>query len=626
MKTKSFPVQWLILGTALLYLGGAIAFNLNQEHQRTESREQERLLTQVRVVEENAVENLIAINLVLLRVRQQLQREIPGPDLNEHLALLSDTMPGVRTLLVLDVAGKVIAGNQEELIGRNFSQREYFKAPQQPVNADLLYLSPPFRTALGVFAMNVSVSTIGPRGEFTGVITATLDPSYFVTLLDSVLYAPDMRVLIVHGDGDIFTIAPARADMLGKNLAQANSLITRHKDSGQAANVFSGTVFSTGEERMVALRTVLPSKLKVDKPPIIAASRDPDQIYAAWRDDLWTQGGLFALVALVSILALYILQRRQRESNRQLEEAAQELLATHVQIRESEEKYRATIDTTDTGYVILDANGNVSDANSEYLRLSGHSALAEIVGRNSLEWTAEQDRERHTAAVEKGLQTGGVRNLEIDYVDRQGKNTPVEINATVLRRNDSLQIVALCRDVSERKHQQDLIKQLAYYDALTNLPNRRLMLERLNLGLTQAKRFRRSLAVMFMDLDYFKEINDSLGHNIGDELLKVVADRLSACVRVGDTVSRQGGDEFIIVLTEITQAEDARLVAAKIVSIMREPVPIQEHLVRVTVSIGIAVYPVDGSNDAQDLMKKADIAMYAAKSNGRDGFQVYQER
>jgi diguanylate cyclase (GGDEF)-like protein len=185
-------------------------------------------------------------------------------------------------------------------------------------------------------------------------------------------------------------------------------------------------------------------------------------------------------------------------------------------------------------------------------------------------------------------------------------------------------LIWIVEDITERKHSQDQIKQLAYFDTLTNLPNRRLMLERLNLGLIQAKRFHRFLAVMFMDLDHFKEINDTLGHDIGDELLKVVAHRLGSCVRDGDTVSRQGGDEFVIILTETAQPEDATLVAEKIVKIIREPVIIQNHALQVTVSIGIVVYLAEGTDSPQDLMKKADIAMYEVKNGGRDGFRVFQ--
>ena len=128
---------------------------------------------------------------------------------------------------------------------------------------------------------------------------------------------------------------------------------------------------------------------------------------------------------------------------------------------------------------------------------------------------------------------------------------------------------------------------------------------------------------MFLDLDHFKEINDSLGHDAGDELLKVVAERLELCVRGGDTVSRQGGDEFVIILSEIARQQDAALVAEKILEVLSSPVTIQMHKLKITTSIGIAVYMIDSVDDAMKLLKKADIAMYQAKEAGRNRYRFF---
>jgi len=169
------------------------------------------------------------------------------------------------------------------------------------------------------------------------------------------------------------------------------------------------------------------------------------------------------------------------------------------------------------------------------------------------------------------------------------------------------------------------IRELAYYDPLTNLPNRRFLLDRLTLGLSQAKRYQRSLAIMFLDLDNFKKINDTLGHDIGDELLKEVSLRLGACVRAGDTISRPGGDEFIIVLSEVTHPDDAALVADKIIKAINVPVKIADNTLNVSTSIGIAVYSINGSDDAQEFMKKADKAMYSAKAAGGNGYRFFAD-
>lgn len=181
------------------------------------------------------------------------------------------------------------------------------------------------------------------------------------------------------------------------------------------------------------------------------------------------------------------------------------------------------------------------------------------------------------------------------------------------------------RLVAELQQSEEQVRQLAYFDFLTGLPNRRLLLDRLHQAVSQARRHGYSMAIMFLDLDHFKRINDTLGHDTGDELLKQVATRLAGCIRSGDTASRSGGDEFILVMPEIAQPHDAAVVAEKIIRALNEPIVIGEHHLHIGVSIGIAIYPVDGSDDMLELMKKADTAMYAAKGGGRNNYRFFGE-
>ncbi|MEZ5589330.1 MAG: EAL domain-containing protein [Gammaproteobacteria bacterium] len=169
---------------------------------------------------------------------------------------------------------------------------------------------------------------------------------------------------------------------------------------------------------------------------------------------------------------------------------------------------------------------------------------------------------------------------------------------------------------------QQHITHLAYHDPLTNLPNRQLLIDRLTTALTQAKRSQRKLALLFIDLDNFKTVNDTLGHAQGDALLRMIAQRLIACVRESDTIARLGGDEFIILLNDIQAAEDVSRVADKLLQAISEPVCLQEHELQISGSIGIALYPGDGA-DAGTLLKNADIAMYQAKELGRYRFRFY---
>ena len=164
---------------------------------------------------------------------------------------------------------------------------------------------------------------------------------------------------------------------------------------------------------------------------------------------------------------------------------------------------------------------------------------------------------------------------------------------------------------------------LAQHDSLTDLPNRVLLADRLAEAINLSSRYNRKLAVLYLDLDHFKHINDSLGHVVGDRLLQSVTRRLISCVRSSDTVSRQGGDEFVLLLWEVTHAEDAAVTATKILNELREPHYIDEHELHITASIGIVTYPVDGL-EADTLLKKADVAMYRVKEAGRDGYKFFK--
>ena len=182
-------------------------------------------------------------------------------------------------------------------------------------------------------------------------------------------------------------------------------------------------------------------------------------------------------------------------------------------------------------------------------------------------------------------------------------------------------VVVLIRDITARKTAEQQIEYQAYHDALTGLANRRLFHEHLSLALALAQRREKNVAVLFLDLDHFKVVNDSLGHTVGDALLQQVARRLKGSVREGDTVARVGGDEFTIVLHELSHAQDAAIVAQKVLRTIAAPMEISGHRLQVTTSIGITIYPADGL-DAETLLRSADAAMYRAKSEGRNTYQM----
>lgn len=192
-------------------------------------------------------------------------------------------------------------------------------------------------------------------------------------------------------------------------------------------------------------------------------------------------------------------------------------------------------------------------------------------------------------------------------------------------RNEAGQIthyVGIINDITDHRRYEEQLERQANHDELTGLPNRNLMQDRLHQAIVQAERDAGTVAVLFLDLDQFKVINDSLGHRVGDMLLKVMAQRLEGCLREGDTVARYGGDEFIIILPDLTRLQDVTLVAERILAAASQPVEVEEHDLQVTISIGASLYPYDGK-DVDTLLKNADAAMYRAKALGRNNFQCY---
>jgi diguanylate cyclase (GGDEF)-like protein/PAS domain S-box-containing protein len=210
-------------------------------------------------------------------------------------------------------------------------------------------------------------------------------------------------------------------------------------------------------------------------------------------------------------------------------------------------------------------------------------------------------------------------------IRRDGYEAPIEDSAAPIhdRRGRVTGAVIVFHDVSVARSMSLQLSHLAHHDALTNLPNRLVLNDRLAGAVALARRHRRQLAALFVDVDRFKHINDSLGHAVGDQLLRSVAERLTMCVRSSDTVSRQGGDEFVVVLSEIEQASHAVVIAKKLLGAVGEPHRIAGHELLITASIGVSVYPDDGQ-DAETLLRAADIAMYHAKERGRGRYEFFQ--
>ncbi|MBI2241019.1 MAG: diguanylate cyclase [Magnetospirillum gryphiswaldense] len=296
-------------------------------------------------------------------------------------------------------------------------------------------------------------------------------------------------------------------------------------------------------------------------------------------------------------------------------------------LREREERLQGVLASVAEGIVTINDSGRIESANPAAERMFGFSR-GKLVGREMVELLPESARERHNRffdAYMSGLfPTLMGRQVEGLGLRQDGSSFPMEISVSELRHGRHRLFTAILRDISERKEAEDRIRRLAHHDTLTGLPNRNLLNDRMNHALARVKRHGGHLAVLYVDLDKFKPINDSLGHEAGDWVLRDVADRLLGCVRSSDTVSRVGGDEFVVVVEEIGRPTEAALVAKKIIDALEQPIDFQGHPCQVGASIGVALFPQDG-NTIEEVSKAADLAMYRVKHSGRNGYCFYSD-
>jgi diguanylate cyclase (GGDEF)-like protein/PAS domain S-box-containing protein len=285
----------------------------------------------------------------------------------------------------------------------------------------------------------------------------------------------------------------------------------------------------------------------------------------------------------------------------------------------------AIVESSNDAIIVQDLNGIITSWNAGAEELFGYRA-SEIIG-SFVEILIPPD----LLEEEKGLMRLIKSGRRADHFEtvRWGKGRkPIDVSVTISAMKDSAGNIIgaskIVRDITQRKESQERIEYLAHYDSLTGLPNRTLLADRLRITIENARRYSLRLALLFVDIDRFKLVNDSLGHEIGDKLLRAVAQRMQSTVRQADTVSRVGGDEFVVLLSRIETVADAARTAEKLITSISLPYQIEEHELLLTASIGISIYP-DNGKDASSLTRNADAAMYSAKGHGRNRYQFYSE-
>lgn len=317
-------------------------------------------------------------------------------------------------------------------------------------------------------------------------------------------------------------------------------------------------------------------------------------------------------IAIVVFLRMYIrdLEKRIRRDNKE--------------IMLQKAYFRQLFENSPQATVILDLDDNIIDVNTGFEKLYGYEA-EKIKGEKLSPLIMPEGMENEGVSVNSLILTGKFYQQEGKRKRKDGSLVDVSIlGYPIIHEGQNIGVYGIYTDISERKQQEQIIKYYAYYDSLTELPNRHHFMEKLEIAINEAKEKNKVIAMLFIDLDKFKSINDSFGHNVGDKLLLAVGCRLNNIIREGDMVARMGGDEFIIMLKQIDSPDVVYRIVERIHESLNKAYIIEGNEMNITASIGISFYPKDGK-DAETLLKNSDIAMYMAKIQGRNNYQLYSE-
>ncbi|MCF6155718.1 MAG: EAL domain-containing protein [Candidatus Brocadia sp.] len=321
--------------------------------------------------------------------------------------------------------------------------------------------------------------------------------------------------------------------------------------------------------------------------------------------NLLTEFTLKALASVADIIALGIVHKQNQE-----------------ELIKSESRFKAIFNSANDGILMVDVETKrLYTGNKKICRMLGYT-MEELEKLTVMDIHPREALSQVMDEFEKYSKSENTFARDMPVKRKDNSIFYVDINSSLITIAGKTYLMGIFRDITERKQSEEKIKHIAFHDPLTNLSNRLLFNDRLTLAIAQAHRTKEKLAVMFLDLDRFKIINDTMGHTFGDQLLYRIAEKLRKCVREGDTVARLGGDEFSLLITGITRVEDVHNIARKILNVFKQKWVIDRHELYATASIGVALYP-DNGKDVETLLKNADIAMYDAKEQGRNNYQFF---
>ena len=608
---------WLAVGVLLanLFLCGLVGFTIY----RSESQYRRQALLTVenlsQVIERYLAGLVDKANFALLSVTDEYVRESKGngpasigpSSLETFLQQRHFQNPDLGDLRVADRQGRVsIAVGATARETTSIADRPYFTHLRDSPNSGLVIFGPVVGRITGKWVLVLARRLEDAHGDFAGVVYTAID----VASVSQTLASIDL--------GDLGSVTVYKYDLSHDD---SGTIVARHAKGIRPDDSIGSTAMSAELRSLLHAgrtsatyhaRSGLDHVLRTfyyrwvpDQPLIVVVGLADHDFLSEWRREAMILIALAIAFGLVTITATWALNRwwKRRE--------ADTALASGV------------FHTTQEGIMITDADGQILSVNPAFSQITGYSA-DEAIGNDTRLLASKRHDRAFFAAMWRQLLEGGRWQGEIWNRRKNGEVYLNLLNITALHgtSGEVQKFVAVFSDVTELRQKDDQLKRMAYQDSLTGLPNRLLLADRLGQSIEQAKRGHTKVALLFIDLDNFKVVNDSLGHNVGDTLLRLVAERLQSSLRKGDTIARAGGDEFVVICPEVHGGAEVAEVAEKLIAQLAVPFRLGHTPVRVGASIGLALFPGDGE-DLTTLMMAADTAMYRAKADGRNSFRFF---
>ncbi len=615
--SRGGPIRWLILGGVLLIAAIAIgatlmAGNFRERALRNSERELENTVLllarhfdqQLRDFEVVQRDLIAFMRSSGIATAENYQRRMSSQEIHLMLKSKIDALSYVGGINVIDADGRLINGSAAWPVPSvNVADRTYFKIFKFDPRSPTMLVEPVYSRITGAWTTVIARKVTGPNGEFLGVIGRGIEPANFERFFASVALGNGAAIAMHHRDGTLLARYPHLDDMIGKNFKTGAASQLAVFDLPHTTSRLTSPI--DHEDRLIASRAL------TNFPIVIVAATTTSAALADWREQIAILISVAGLSVLAIAALLFVVVRKLSRQHR----ASQQRLTLEKQ------RLDTAVNNMTQGLLLFDSTQRLVICNNRYIEMYRLSAdvikpgcnFHDVIAHRKQTGSFDGDVDRYVALVLRDI---AQRNMMV-IVTPDGRSIQIVNEPTA-----DGGWLATHEDVTDRRRAEERITHLAHYDALTDLPNRALFHEQLKRELPHVSPGQQ-LAVLYIDIDEFKSVNDSLGHMIGDELLKSVAVSLRACVRETDFVARLGGDEFAIVQTGIADPTEVTALVHRIFESIRAPYECLGHQVTTDASIGIAQAPQDGS-DLDQILKNADLAMYAAKAAGRRTYRFFE--